>query len=99
MKPLKTGQLTSALTRKLGQDFVIVCAVHELELDTNGIYVVNTDTGHGRHWVVLYVIDTTVEFFDSFGRHPQQVQNGHIFMQCIGDKILVVTSKKSTTSM
>ena len=77
----------------LEDNSIVVCPVNLLNLDQNGIYVVNADCGKGRHWVVLYVRDKTVEFFDSFGRHPKDVQNGDLFMQCIGDKTLVVTSK------
>ena len=90
---MKTDFIAHILDSYLGDGFIMVCPVNMLDLDKNGIYVVNTDCGKGRHWVVLYVQDETVEFFDSFGRHPKDVQNGDLFMQCIGDKTLVVTSK------
>ena len=90
---MKTEFIAHVLNIYLGDDFIMVCPVNMLDLDKKGIYVVNTDCGKGRHWVVLYVQDQTVEFFDSFGRHPKDVQNGDLFMQCIGDKTLVVTSK------
>ena len=90
---MKTEFIARVLDTYLGDNFIMVCPVNMLDLDQNGIYVVNTDCGKGRHWVVLYVKDKTVEFFDSFGRNPKDVQNGDLFMQCIGDKTLVVTSK------
>ena len=71
----------------------IVCPVDKLDLTTPGIYIVNTDCGAGRHWVVLYVTTDTVEFFDSFGNHPRFVQNGSLFMAAIGTKKLIVHSK------
>jgi len=95
MMRLRTSQLKCVLSRRLKEDFVTVCPVNELVLDKNGIYVVNTDCGRGCHWVVIYVTEKTVEFFDSFGRQPLHVQNGHLFKRCINatGKTLVVTSK------
>ena len=92
---MKTSQLTHALLRTLGKDFVTVCSVGELILDKNGIYVVNTDNDKGRHWIVIMVTDTTVEFFDSFGRDPRFIQNGPMFINSIRKtkKALIVTSK------
>ena len=92
---MRTSQLTHALLRTLGNDFVTVCPVSELILDRNGIYVVNTDNDRGRHWIVFMVTDKTVEFFDSFGRDPRFIQNGHMFMNSIRKtkKTLIVTSK------
>jgi hypothetical protein len=91
---LNTIQLQWALDKKfVGAQ---VCAIDKLELDENGIYIVNTDHRLGRHWVVMYVTDNIVEFFDSFGRHPKYIQNGHMFMQIIKatGKTLIVTSKR-----
>ena len=92
---LRTSQLTFALESLLSDDFVTVCSIGELELNKNGIYVVNTDNYKGRHWTALFVTDATVEFFESFGREPRFIQNGLLFMQCIQKtkKTLVVTSK------
>ena len=83
MNPLCTSQLIHALKRKLDKDFVTVCPVNELILDRKGIYVVNTDNHVGRHWVVIFVTEKTVEFYDSLGRHPKFLQNGPMFMQSI----------------
>lgn len=95
MNPLRTSELIEALRKRLGEDFVTVCPVNELVLNKNGIYVVNTDNRVGKHWVVIYVTTETVEFYDSFGRHPKFLQNGPMFMHTIHKtgKSLVVTSK------
>ena len=92
---MRTSQLEPMLEKTLKDEFVTVCPVNELILDQHGIYVVNTDCSKGIHWVVLYVTNETVEFFDSFGRHPLHVQNGHMFMHSIrmSKKTLIVTSK------
>ena len=91
---LNTTQLQQTLDKRVTG--CTVCAIDKLELNNNGIYVVNTDCGFGRHWVVMFVTDNTVEFFDSFGRHPRFMQNGQLFMRAIEstDKILLVTSKR-----
>ena len=45
----------------------------------NGAYVINLDeySGIGTHWIVLYVNNKTVTYFDSFGvEHiPKEVKN------------------------
>jgi hypothetical protein len=90
---LNTSQLQRTLD-KLGE--AQVCAIDELELDKHGIYIVNTDCGPGRHWVIMYVTDNIIEFFDSFGRPPKFMQNGQMFMQAIKatGKTLLITSKR-----
>ena len=90
------SQLTKALQRRLKEHFVTVCAVNQLELKDHGIYVVNTDCFEGCHWILIFVTEKTVEVFDSFGRHPKYLQNGHLFMKVINatDKKLIVTSKR-----
>lgn len=92
---LRTSQLVVALERILLNQFVTVCRISDLDLNKNGIYVVNTDNNQGHHWTVFYVTDVYIEFFDSFGRDPKFIQNGPSFMQCIkkSKKILIVTSK------
>ena len=89
------SQLKIALQRRLKEHFVTVCAVNELELKDNGIYVVNTDCLAGSHWILIYVTEMFIEVFDSFGRHQKYLQNGHLFMQIIKatDKKLIITSK------
>jgi hypothetical protein len=72
-----------------------VCTIDKLHLK-EGIYIVNTDCGTGRHWVALYVTDKSVEFFDSFGQHPKYIQNGVMFMKAIQHygKPLIIHSKR-----
>jgi hypothetical protein len=91
---LKTSQLQQTLDKKFGE--AQVCAIDQLKLSKNGIYIVNTDCGSGRHWVTMYVTDNIIEFFDSFGRPPKFLQTGHMFMQAIKatGKTLIVTSKR-----
>ena len=92
---MRSSQLATVLQKGLPNDYVTVCPVNKLVLDNNGIYVVNTDNDKGRHWTLIFVTDTTVEFFDSFGRDPKFIQNGSMFMNSIykTNKTLVVTSK------
>ena len=92
---LFSSEITKVLEKRLADNFVVVCPVNELILNRHGIYVVNTDCGVGSHWVVINVTEETVEFFDSFGRHPLFVQNGHMFMKAIKttNKQLLVTSQ------
>ena len=92
---MRSKQITAALQRMLNKHFVTVCPVYKLILDQNGIYVVNTDNDKGRHWIIIFVTDTAVEFFDSFGRDPRFIQNAPMFMHAIHQtkKTLIVTSK------
>ena len=92
---MRSSQLATILQKGLANDFVTVCPVNKLVLDKNGIYVVNTDNDKGHHWTLIFVTNTSVEFFDSFGRDPRFIQNGSMFMNSfyITNKTLIVTSK------
>ena len=49
-----------------------VYPINRLPAIRNGIYVINTapDTHPGLHWVALFVTDSSIEYFDSYGGDP-----------------------------
>ena len=87
---MKTSELKYVLKTWFPQMYTVVCPVHQLDLSHPGAYIVNTDCNKGRHWVAFYVTETTLEFFDSYGRHPKDLQNCTLFLKAIGDRPLIV---------
>ena len=87
---MKTYELEHVLREWFPDRHVIVCPVDKLNLSQPGVYIVNTDCHKGRHWVAFYVTEDTLEFFDSYGRHPKELQNYTLFLKAIDDKPLIV---------
>lgn len=71
---------TRQIERILKQDFYVnptfhgVCAIDTLPHFEYGSCVFNTapSTKKSGHWIALYVTDSTVEYFDSYGREPSR---------------------------
>ena len=66
-------QIETVLQFELGAQFNGVFARDTLPLNKkNGAYVINFDKNSepGSHWIAVYVNDSDVEYFDSFGRKP-----------------------------
>ena len=98
---MNSTELLAVLRRWFPEEYIRVCGIKHLKTDKPGLYIVNTATeGPGLHWVAMYVTETTVDFFDSFGRAPEYLRNGTMFMEAIGSKTLLVHSKclQQTTS-
>ena len=98
---MNTVELLKILKLWFPQQYVRVCSIKNLKTDKPGLYILNTASeGPGLHWVAMYVTETTVEFFYSYGRSPQYLRNGSMFMEAIGSKTLLVHSKclQQTTS-
>ena len=66
-------QIERVLQFELGSQFHGVYARDTLPMSKkNGAYVINFDkeSDPGSHWIAVYVHDSDVEYFDSFGRKP-----------------------------
>ncbi|GBN25123.1 hypothetical protein AVEN_200179-1 [Araneus ventricosus] len=50
--------------------------------------IVNTDVsgGHGKHWVALFMESDKLDFFDSFGKSPDEFLNGSFHTSCFAEK-------------
>ncbi len=69
------AQIENALRsdKFVNQCFIGVFAADQLPIkEFPGALVVNTDTSSqpGQHWVAFFLVNDTIECFDSYGEHP-----------------------------
>jgi hypothetical protein len=71
---MNTIEITDLLQRQSKNCFngVYACDKIPKNLTQNGALVCNTDPSNkpGRHWIVLFIGDNYIEFFDSLGNGP-----------------------------
>ena len=79
---MNADQIDRFLTRRVS-DFDGVFSIDTLP-DAPHLLVSNTDPAHrpGRHWVAIYIEDGRGEFFDSFGRRPNEVFERYMNRHC-----------------